>query len=223
MSGPRPTPRLDGPLVFVDVDTQRDFLDPSGALFIAGSPAIGPNLASLTAFARDSGIPVVATACAHGPDAAEFAVFPPHCLLGTPGQARVDATAWPGGLVLAEGESLPSGTAPPPHVTLNKDAYDLFSRPDAAGLFARYAEATGGATFVVYGVATDYCVGCVVDGLAGRGHPTALVVDAVRAVDPAAEPDRLTAFARRGVLLTLTEAVLASRGASTRQQTYASN
>ena len=41
---------LDGPLRFVDVDTQRDFLEPDGALFIAGSGAIRPNLARLTRF-----------------------------------------------------------------------------------------------------------------------------------------------------------------------------
>ena len=54
---------LDGPLVFVDVDTQRDFLEPDGALAIPGAEAILPNLARLTAFARRQGIPVLATAC----------------------------------------------------------------------------------------------------------------------------------------------------------------
>ena len=36
---------IDGPLVFVDVDTQRDFLDPAGALFIPGSEVILAKLA----------------------------------------------------------------------------------------------------------------------------------------------------------------------------------
>ncbi len=40
---------IEGPLVFVDIDTQRDFLDPAGVLFIPGSEAIVPNLARLTA------------------------------------------------------------------------------------------------------------------------------------------------------------------------------
>src|SRR4051812_14404959 len=92
--------RDDGPLVFVDIDTQRDFLDPSGTLFIVGSEVILPNLARLTGFARTRGIPVVATACAHAMDDVELRHFPPHCLVGTPGQGRVPATAWPGGEVL---------------------------------------------------------------------------------------------------------------------------
>src|SRR4051794_20804136 len=119
---------LEGPLVFVDVDTQRDFLDPGGALFIAGSGAIRPNLARLTRFARDRGIPILATACAHEPGDPEFEVFPPHCLVGTPGQGRVAETAWPGGLVLAPGGPLPDPI--PPHLTIPKQKYDVFSNPD---------------------------------------------------------------------------------------------
>ena len=48
---------LEGPQVFVDIDTQRDFLEPAGALFVPGSTAIVPRLARLTRFARDQGIP----------------------------------------------------------------------------------------------------------------------------------------------------------------------
>jgi len=194
---------LDGPLVFVDVDTQRDFLDPDGALFVAGSGAIRPNLARLSAFARAAGIPILATSCAHGPDDPEFAVFPPHCLVGTPGQGRVDETAWPGGPVLEPGSAAPAEVVP--HLTIHKRAYDVFSEPAADGVVALYGRDRP--TFVVYGVATDYCVRCAASGLLDRGQRVALVVDAIRAVDPAAEADLLTDFARRGALLTVTDVV----------------
>ena len=198
---------LDGPLVFVDVDTQRDFLDPDGALFIAGSGAIRPNLARLTAFARGSGIPILATACAHGDDDPEFAVFPPHCRLGTPGQDRVAETEWTGGPVLE-----PDGAAPDtiaPHLTIQKRAYDVFSNPAFEAVIGLHDRDRP--TFVVYGVATDYCVRCAVDGLLDRGRKVAIVVDAVRAVDPSAEADLLSGLARRGALLTITDVVTAGR------------
>ena len=196
---------LEGPLVFVDVDTQRDFLEADGALFIAGSGAIRPNLARLTTFARDQGIPILATACAHSEGDPEFAVFPPHCLLGTPGQGRVAETAWPGGLVLGAGEPPPDPI--PPHLTISKQQYDVFSNPDAGRAFDAYSE--GDPTFVVYGVATDYCVKCAVEGLLDRGRKVAVIADAIRAVDPSSEADLLTEFAGRGALLTVTDVVCA--------------
>src|SRR3954469_22406631 len=100
---------LSGPLVFVDIDTQRDFLDPEGALYVPGSEAILANLARLTEFARAHGIPVLATGCAHSLDDDELAQFPPHCMVGTPGQRRTEATAWPGSLVLEPDATLPTG------------------------------------------------------------------------------------------------------------------
>jgi nicotinamidase/pyrazinamidase len=196
---------LEGPLIFVDVDTQRDFLEPDGAMFIAGSGAIRPNLARLTRFARERGIPILATACAHAEGDPEFAVFPPHCLLGTPGQGRVDETAWPDGPVFEVGGPLPDPI--PPHLTIHKKKYDIFSNPDTDRLVGRYAE--GDPTFVVYGVATDYCVKCAVGGLLDRGRKVAVVADAIRAVDPSSEADLLTKFARRGALLTMTDVVCA--------------
>ena len=75
---------LDGPLVFVDIDTQHDFLDPTGALYVAGSAEILPNLRRLTEFAVNHKIPILATACFHQPDDPELEIFPPHCLAHTP-------------------------------------------------------------------------------------------------------------------------------------------
>lgn len=196
---------LDGPLIFVDVDTQRDFLEPDGTLFIAGSAAIRPNLARLTRFALDRGIPILATACAHAEGDSEFAVFPPHCLVGTPGQTRIAETAVPDAPTFEPGAPLPSPL--PPYLTLPKQRYDVFSNPDTARVIEHYAQ--GDPTFVVYGVATDYCVKCAVEGLLGLGKKVALVVDAIRAVDPASEADLLTDFARQGALLTRAEVVCA--------------
>jgi nicotinamidase/pyrazinamidase len=191
---------LPGPVVLVDIDTQRDFLEPGGALFIPGAPAIIPNLARLTKFALEHRIPVLATACAHRPDDPELLRFPPHCMIGTPGQARIAATARPDSVVLDLTERLARKI--PAHLTLQKCELDLFSRSDADAIVARYSEANP--TFVVYGVATDYCVSAAVDGLLKRGCCVAIVADAVRAIDTSAEADILTGFARRGVLLTVT-------------------
>ena len=198
---------LDGPVVFVDIDTQRDFMEPDGALPVLGASAIVPNLARLTAFARERGIPILATACAHTPEDVAVEPFPPHCLVGTLGQERVEATAWPGGLVIAPDARYP-GEALVPHVTLQKRRYDAFSHPDADRIFALYG--AGRPTFVVYGVATDYCVKAAVLGLLDRGHRVAIVADAIRPVVPAIEPALLSEFARRGALLTTTATIFAA-------------
>jgi nicotinamidase/pyrazinamidase len=198
---------IDGSLVFVDIDTQRDFLDPGGALFVPGSTEIIPNLARLTQFARQHGIPILATACAHTADDPELRTFPPHCMIGTHGQGRVDATTVAGSYLLDDRSILPETV--PAHLTLHKHEYDLFSHPLAHELIGRLR--AGRPLFVVYGVATDYCVRAAVDGLLDRGCRAAVVADAIRAIDTMAESEVLTGFARRGVLLTLTAVVCDDR------------
>lgn len=199
---------IPGPHVFVDVDTQRDFLQPGGPVFVTGSEAILPNLARLTGYARSRAIPIIATACAHAPDDPEFATFPPHCLRGTPGQSRIEETRWDDTHFVAPGSaSVPETVVP--HLTIEKAFYDVFSTPEAEIVFERYAE--GDPTFVVYGVATDYCVACVAEGLAARGMKVAIVVDAIRAVDHRGEAEVLTRFAGLGINLTLTEVICGHR------------
>jgi nicotinamidase/pyrazinamidase len=194
---------LEGPLVFLDIDTQRDFLDPGGALYVPGSVDILPNLRRLTDFAIDHKIPILATACSHHPDDPELTVFPAHCIAHTPGQARVPATARPFSVILDVEERL-SGELPP-HLTLLKRELNVFSRSDTEELVARYNRDSP--TWVVYGVATDYCVREAVDELMQRHFKVAIVVDAIHAIDRSAEASLLSKFARGGALMTLTEVV----------------
>ncbi len=194
---------LNGPLVFVDVDTQRDFLEPTGALYIEGSGEILGNLARLTEFARSHEIPILATACSHTLEDPELETFPPHCLAGTPGQARMAATAVSESHVLSPEDHFQGER--PLHLTLEKREYDVFSHPDANHIIDLYNRDRP--TFVVYGVATDYCVRACVEGLLARQCRVALVVDAIWPINQEAEPVLLTAFAARGALLTLTDVV----------------
>lgn len=203
-----PTDPMSGPFVFVDVDTQRDFLDPGGTLYLPGSGGIRPNLRRLTELARERWIPVVATACAHTLDEEDPEPFPPHCLVGTEGQRRIDETAWEkaGAVVLSPTDG-DLDQERPAHLTIEKTRYDVFSRPATARVFDRYERELGRPLFVVYGVATDYCVRCAVEGLLKHGHRVALVADAIWAVDPSREADVLTDLTGRGALLTTTDVV----------------
>ena len=204
---------LERPLVFVDIDTQRDFLEESGALYVPSSVTILSNLARLSRYAAGRGIPVIATACCHAPGDPELSQFPPHCMAGTEGQWPVEATACPDSVILAVADRLEGPL--PRHLTLQKQAFDVFSRPDAGALITRYDERKP--TFVVYGVATDYCVRAAVEGLLARGCRVAVVVDAVRAIDPAAEAELFDDWARQGSLLVMTDAVCSEVGAGDAQ------
>ena len=124
-------------------------------------------------------------------------------MAGTDGQQRVAATVCANSVVLDPDERLTGEL--PAHLTLQKREFDVFSRQDTDDLIARYNRSAP--TFVVYGVATDYCVRAAVEGLLARGCQVAVVADAVRAIEPARESELMSDWAHRGVLLTMTDVV----------------
>jgi nicotinamidase/pyrazinamidase len=194
---------LDASLVFIDIDTQRDFMERSGTLHVEGADQIVENLKRLTKFAIDRKIPVIATACAHAPDDPCPEPFPPHCLIGTTGQERIEATARADSVVVPRDGGFAGEL--PPHLTIEKNNYDVFTNPDADRIIEEYQQ--DNPLFILYGVATDYCVKACAEGLLKRGARVAIVVDAIRAVDPKEEPGVLTDLAGRGALMVLTEVV----------------
>ncbi len=72
-------------VVFWEVDAQADFMLPGGKLYVPGAEKLLPNIRRLTDAARQGRVFLVSHGCYHTKDDPEFAIFPPHCVQGTPG------------------------------------------------------------------------------------------------------------------------------------------
>jgi nicotinamidase/pyrazinamidase len=167
------------PLAFFDVDTQIDFMEPTGKLYVPHAEDILPNLGRLMAYARQRNIPVLSSADAHAPDDPEFKIWPPHCVSGTRGQQRIKETSLPGAMTVS------MSSAPfvppekwPPQVIVEKDVYETSANPN----FDAILKALGPRRYVVFGVATEYCVRADVLALRERNKPVELVADAIKAI-----------------------------------------
>jgi nicotinamidase/pyrazinamidase len=170
--------------VFVDVDSQIDFLFPAGALYVPGAERLLPAIARLNQFAAAQGIPLISTMDAHSEDDPEFRQWPPHCVAGTIGQRK-------------PAETLVAGQIPA-QIIVEKQALDVFTNPTFPALLASLQADR----YVVYGVATDYCVRLALAGLLSTGKPVALVTDAIAAVNPEDGARTLAEFTARGGTLT---------------------
>ncbi len=203
--------------LFWDVDTQVDFMDPSGAPCVPSAGEIVENLEKLTLHARRMGIARAGSVDHHAPgepERSELPGFPgtepPHCVAGTPGEAKIAATR-PQNPLWIPSNPLPAPALAaqirnhPGEVFLQKQRYDVFSNPNTCTVLRAY----GPSRIVVYGVALDVSVRYAVEGfLTLAGWETWLVEDAVRAVRPDAAAALLEDWRRRGVRTVSTDEVL---------------
>jgi nicotinamidase/pyrazinamidase len=158
--------------VFIDVDTQLDFLFPSGALYVPGAERIVPAVARLNRYAAANGIPVVSTTDAHTESDPEFHVWPHHCIAGCWGQRKAETTLLPNRVVIPN-RDVPIEVAP--QIIVEKQTVDVFQAPNLARVIERLAADR----FVVYGVVTEICVLYAVRGLVKLGKAVTVVTDAV--------------------------------------------
>ncbi|HZQ80105.1 MAG TPA: isochorismatase family cysteine hydrolase [Acidimicrobiia bacterium] len=211
---------MAGGTVFWDVDTQVDFMLPSGALAVPGAERLRPNLARLTAGARAAGVTIVHTADDHDPHDPEIAAdpdfvatFPPHCLRGTPGAERLPETAARPGAADVPPDGIgvdPKALAGASEIVLRKNRFDAFSNPLTAPLLRALAPDR----VVVYGVALEVCDRYAVEGMLAQGGTFEIVVveDAVAALDPVAGAGLVDQWRKQGVRVATTEQVLREMG-----------
>ncbi len=203
--------------VLWDVDTQVDFMLPEGKLYVPGAEETMPAMARLVTAAREAGVPHVASADDHEltdpeiSDEPDFTnTYPPHCLRGTRGAAKVEATE--------QADPLPLSLTPYPpgllprivegsrEILLLKKNFNVFTNPNTDPLL----DTLDPEEIVVFGVASDVCDDAAIRGFLLRGRRVRFVEDAARALDPEREA-RCTAFWREsGVEFTTADEVLAS-------------
>ena len=179
--------------VFVDVDSQLDFLYPAGALYVPGAERIVPAIARLNQFAAGRGVPVISTTDAHAENDPEFATWPPHCISGTWGQHKAERTLLEKRVIIPNRDcDFALGGAQ--QIVVEKQTVDVFQAPN----LARVIECLGATDFVVYGVVTEICVLFAARGLLKTGKQVTVVTDAIEALTSEASARALSEICSAG-------------------------
>ena len=209
--------KANGRVVLWDVDTQVDFMLPTGKLYVPGAEEAAPAMRRLVDAARAGGVIHVASADDHEltdpeiSDEPDFRnTYPPHCLRGTRGAQKIPETEqtdplplslipFPPGLVpgLVEGRR---------EILLLKKNFNVFTNPNADPLL----DALEPAEIVVFGVATDVCDDAAIRGFLQRGRRVRFVEDAARGRDEARVAACTAAWRKAGVEFTTTDEVVDS-------------
>jgi nicotinamidase/pyrazinamidase len=208
------------PVIFWDVDTQHDFMDPDGKLYVKGAELIKPRLGQLTVYAHDHDIQIVASSDDHELDHAEISAapdfretFPPHCMRGTRGAEKIPETQLQSAMVIEPEpiahEALVRRLASHQgDVLLRKHRFDVFSNPNTTTVI----EAWDPTEIVIYGVTLDYCVRYAIDGLIDMGIPTIhLVLDATKPIVESAVDALVSGWRKQDVRIVSTDDVVCGR------------
>ena len=174
-----------------DVDTQVDFIRPDGKLPVPDAEDAVPAMARLVRWAEAEGVTHLATADDHELTDPELAAepdfsttFPPHCLRGTPGAAKIPETEQHDPLPLSltpySPGMLPELVRDRRELLVLKKTFNAFSNPNVEPLLELLAPDE----VLLFGVATDVCNHAAVMGLLARNYNVAFVEDASQGLSP---------------------------------------
>lgn len=201
--------------IFYDVDTQNDFMNKNGALYVPGAELIKPNLKLLTDYAEMNKVSIVGSLDVHfgteehkdkeGELQRWGGPFPDHCMYNSEGAMKISETRTFGSGQIILPNYLSHGTwsrldtavsesKRNSSVYFEKQSYDIFKTP----FFERFLEKAGVKEAAVYGVATDYCIKAAVLGLQERGIQCYVVEDAIKGVAPETTESALEEMAKAG-------------------------
>ncbi len=211
-----PAVRRSTETVFWEVDVQADFMFPNGKLYVFGAEKIIPNVNRLLDVVRQGRVFLISEIDAHSVDDAEMQQWPLHCLKGTPGAEIIPEARALNCLAIPNqaGFVLPEDIEKYQQVVLEKNTLDVFDNPNTEPLLWRLQGMSPPAfgpdvEFIIFGIATDYCVRCTAEGLLRRRRRIAIVKDAIEAIDRRNGQEILQELKSRGARLITTAEALA--------------
>ncbi len=173
-------------ILFWNVDTQVDFVEPSGKLYVPGAELLKPIWTNITKLAQEKNIKVVNTADFHYSDSAELAsepdfvnTFPEHCMAETPGAEYIPETQPETPVIFDWNKKYFTldTVRDSRNIVIRKDAFDVFTgNPYTEEILQILAPKT----VVVFGVTTNVCVNDAVIGLASRVEKVIVIKDAIK-------------------------------------------
>lgn len=193
-------------VLFIDIDTQYDFIMPDGCLYVPGAENIIQNLKQLTTYAIKNKIKIFASADSHPKNAEEFSDFPEHCLADSPGNRKLEETTIPAAVIQSyKGPKQSFDPQKSGGMIFTKNALDVFTNRFIKNALA----AVSPDVIVLYGVATEFCVNKAAMGLSSAGYKIVVVRDAIRAVDEKAGEKAIKHWKSLGVTFKKTRQILA--------------
>ncbi len=173
-------------ILFWNVDTQVDFVEPTGKLYVPGAEKLKPIWKLITELAESKGIRVVNTADFHGIDAVEISenpdlitTFPEHCIADTKGAEFVAETNPKDPFVVDWDRkfSFSDFKESSRNLVIRKDVFDVFSGNPYTNEIVKMINPE---IVFVYGVTTNVCVNYAVLGLVKRVGKVYVIRDAVK-------------------------------------------
>lgn len=194
-------------IIFVDIDTQFDFMCPDGKLYVPDAKGIRPNIKGLIDFANKSGITIISSIDVHIPDDPEFKDFPPHCIVNTPGVLKIEETVTDREKILIGPEEKLKETGQTldgKQIIIEKNTFNIFSNKNTK-MVLRLLKLK---KCVVFGVTTEYCVKDAVIGLLQEDYIVYLVKDAIRHVSATGGQMAIERMKKMGAELVSTDQII---------------
>ena len=192
--------------VFVDIDTQFDFMNPNGALYVPDAENIIDNIKRLFDYAKEYKIKILSSTDAHQVDDPEFKLFPPHCVKDTPGNQKIEASTCKDNIIIENIEQdITESMLDHEQIIVESQTFDIFEGINTDEIVKKL----DAHNYVVFGVAADYCVKEAVLGLLKYGYNVSLVTDATKAITKEGKEEALKEMKDAGAVFTTTEDVIA--------------
>ncbi len=179
--------------VFFAIDSHWDFLYPSGALYVPGAERVVPAIAGLNRWAAGQGIAVVSTADAHTENDPEFLTWPHHCVAGTLGQHKAEATLLEKRVVIPN-RPCDVSVQGAQQIVLEKQQINMFTAVN----WMRVLDELNPRHCIVYGVVTEFCVWHAAVGLLKSGRAVTVVTDAIKSLSDNASATALAGIVAAG-------------------------